>query len=280
MSTRLFYVDESHDERKYCLSAISIRHSEWRGCQDRLRDHRATLKQEHGLYLRKEIHATEFLGGRGRVSDRIIGKHQRSRIFAGLLSSLSSLPSIYLINICLDVRGRKDPQMDAWDRLINRIERTMRAAEEGEFAIRRGLLSKLPETMTREDRQAIERRLLAFSPRAIIVADQGREAEITKALRRMAVFNPVPSQFGGWDNGDRAQNIAVQRIIEDPMFKLSHQSYLVQMADCVAYALLKREVEPTPNVKKYALNKMFDQYLSGICFTRASPRDPLGIVRK
>jgi hypothetical protein len=155
----------------------------------------------------------------------------------------------------------------------------MAAVEGQEMPLRRSLLSSARDELSREEYSRLEDRILAYRPRAVIVADQGRESEITKALRRMSVYNPVPSQYGQWGGGRRAQNIAVQRIIEDPVFKQSHQSYMIQLADCVAYSLLKREVEPTANVKKYGIHKMFDAQLAGSCFTKASPRDPLGIVR-
>jgi hypothetical protein len=54
----------------------------------------------------------------------------------------------------------------------------------------------------------------------------------------------------------------------------------VQLADCAAFALLKREVPPTPHVKKYRIHKLFDRSLSPICFRKASYSDPLGVVRK
>jgi hypothetical protein len=279
MTVRFFYVDESYDNQKYCLSAISIRHSDWRACQDTVRQHRILLKDQYGMFIRKEIHATEFVAGRGRISEQTIGKHQRSRIFSSLLGLVAQLPNSYIINVCLDIRGRRDPQMDAWDRMVNRIERTMAAVEGQEMPLRRSLLSSARDELSREEYSRLEDRILAYRPRAVIVADQGRESEITKALRRMSVYNPVPSQYGQWGGGRRAQNIAVQRIIEDPVFKQSHQSYMIQLADCVAYSLLKREVEPTANVKKYGIHKMFDAQLAGSCFTKASPRDPLGIVR-
>ena len=50
----------------------------------------------------------------------------------------------------------------------------------------------------------------------------------------MHVFNPIPSQFGEWSPGQKAKNITVDRIIEDPIFKASHHSYFVQLVDCVA----------------------------------------------
>src|SRR5947199_9595884 len=85
MTVRLFYIDESFDSQKFCLSAIGIRHTEWRECFQRVRQHRANLKEDFGIFMRKELHSQEFVGGRGHIADRIIGKHDRSRIFEGLL---------------------------------------------------------------------------------------------------------------------------------------------------------------------------------------------------
>src|SRR5678816_4624915 len=125
MSVRLFYVDESYDATTFCLSAIGIRHADWRDCFQRIRQHRVILKQDHGIYLRKEIHAQEFVSGRGHISTAMVTKHERSRIFEGLLALVASLPNVLVINICLEMPGRADPQLDAWDRLLNRIERTL-----------------------------------------------------------------------------------------------------------------------------------------------------------
>jgi hypothetical protein len=52
-----------------------------------------------------------------------------------------------------------------------------------------------------------------------------------------------------------------------------------KLADCVAYALLKREVKPTPLVQKYGIARMFDEALAGSCYKPAHRNDPLGIVR-
>jgi hypothetical protein len=280
MTVRIFYVDESFDSDKFCLSAIGIRHAEWRECFSTVRAHRNQLKQDYGLFLRKEVHAHELVSGRGRLSDKIISKYERSRILFGLLRLTAQLPQVILINICLDVRGRSNPQMDAWDRLINRIERTMLEFERRELPLRRELVAQLPESFGEEPRHKLETRLNSYRPRAIIFADEGREPEITKAIRKMSVFNPVPSRFGRWRSGGASQNIPVQRIVEDPVFKKSHQSFFIQLADCVAFSLLKREVPPTPLVRKYEIGKMFDRTVAGVCYQKAAPRDPHGIVRK
>jgi hypothetical protein len=208
----------------------------------------------------------------------IIDKWNRSRIFHDILQLAAGLPGALCFNVCLDTPNHEDPHMVAWDRLINRIERTMLEFERKELPLRRELITKASNSLSAKEIEQLERRLNAYASRAIIVSDEGREQDITKALRRMSVFNPIPSQFGTWNTG-RTKNIAAQRIIEDPIFKRSFRSYFIQLVDCIAFSLLKREVPPTPNVQRYSIHKMFDSALPGICYRPASPRDPLGIVR-
>ncbi|HEY1170856.1 MAG TPA: DUF3800 domain-containing protein [Verrucomicrobiae bacterium] len=279
MSVRLIYIDESYDASKFCLSAIVIRHSEWNTCFELVLEHRRKLKRDYGIFLRKEIHATEFVAGRGKISDRLIGKWERSRIFLGLLELTASLPKVLCFNVCLDSTNHEDPQMAAWDRLLNRIERTLLEFERREIPERRTLTDEAVIGMQTERAESLRIRLNDYSARGLIVADEGREHDITKALRKMKVYNPIPSQFGAWPNGQTTQNITTRRILEDPVFKPSFQSYFIQLADCIAFSLLKREVAPTSNIQKYRINKMFDDTVTGICYKPASPKDPLGIVR-
>jgi hypothetical protein len=185
-----------------------------------------------------------------------------------------------VINICLKTAGRKDPQLDAWDRLLNRIERTLREIEGRELRHRIHVIATLPADFSDEMRASMETRLHAYRARALIFADQGRETEITRAFRKMSVFNPIPSQFGEWTGSFKTRNIPVERVIEDPVFKQSHQSYFIQLADCVAFSLLKSEVAPSSNIKKYGIHRMFVENMASVCFRPASPKDPLGIVRK
>lgn len=279
MSVRLFYIDESYDNKKFCLSAIAIRHAEWKECFNLMREHRKRLKQDYGIYLRKEIHATDFVAGRGKISDREIGKWERSRLFLGLLQLVARLPKVLCFNVCLDVSKHTDPEMTAWDRMINRIDRTMLEFENREIPLRRSLVTESSAAISQDSADKLRERLNCYRARSIIVADEGRELDIRRAFRKMSVFNPIPSKFGVWPAGQASRNIITERIIEDPIFKPSDQSYFIQLADCVAFALLKRETIPSERIKKYGINEMFDQTISGICFKGASPRDPLGIVR-
>lgn len=279
MTCWLFYVDESYDSEKFCLSALGILHSRWKECFAMMRNQRVQLKQTHGILLSKEIHARDFVAGRGRVGPQTITKWQRSRIFLEVLRLAGSLPKATLLNICIDVKGA-DPQLTAWDRLMNRIERMMVDFEQSEHRRRNELNQKVAAVLTKDDADEIARRLNAYAPRAIIVSDEGRDLEITRALRKMHAFNPIPSQFGAWQTGGRTTSITIDHVLEDPVFKESHRSYFLQLVDCIAFALLKREVPPTPNVTKYGLATMFQPSVGGICNRKAHPADPLGIVRK
>jgi hypothetical protein len=100
-------------------------------------------------------------------------------------------------------------------------------------------------------------------------------------VRRMGVYNPIPSQYGVWrDAGTMTKNIPIDRIIEDPFFKKSGQSYFIQLVDFAAYALLRRErpVPATSKMRKYRLHEAFGN-LSNALVREASRRDPDGIIR-
>jgi hypothetical protein len=255
MAVRFFYVDESYDAKKFCLSAISIRYIDWHKSYILVRDYRRELKNQYGLYIRQEIHARDLIAGRGKIGKQIISKRDRARIFCGLLNIIAKLPRVWVFNICLDVDRYQDVQLEAWDRLLNRIERTMLEA----------------------DRKWYES-LLIFRPRAMIFSDEGKETQITRAFRKMGVFNPIPSRYGRWASG-ATKNIPIRRIVEEPIFKKSHQSFLIQLADCVAFGLLKKETPLVFKTSKHGVPTFFEKFLSKVCFKPASPGDKLGIVR-
>ena len=280
MAVRFFYVDESFNDQKFCLSAIAIRHSVWKECFEAVRTHRSELRKKYGIFMHKEIHSRDFVSGRGRISDGVITKYHRSLIFNGFLDLAANLPHVQIFNVCLDTKGRSDVQMDAWDRLINRIERTMKEFDDRETRDREKILDAIKSKINDREMEFMSRRLRIYRSRAFILSDEGKESEITKAIRRMRVFNPIPSQYENWPSGDRTKNITATRIVEDPTFKPSHRSYFIQLADCIAFALLKREVPPTPNIEKYKIHEMFETALGKKCFRPASPKDPLGIVRR
>jgi uncharacterized protein DUF3800 len=278
-SAWIYYVDESYDAEKFCLTALGFKVGTWRAAFEAVKQYRIGLKQSDGVLLRTEIHARELTRGRGSLGPQVIGKWRHSRIFYELLQLTAALPDVHLFNVCLDRSGRADAQLDAWDRLLNRLNRLAEARNRQENALRRQLLAEAKQGMKPARYDLLERRVVPYSAHALLIADQGHEQEIVRLRRKLSVFNMIPSKFGSWGSG-AVKNIPLTHLVEDALFRDSAHSYFIQLADCVAFALLKRETTPTAQVRKYQLNKAFDAHLVGICITQASSGDPLGIVRK
>lgn len=246
----LIYIDESGDEKRsigntrhFVLSALMVPADHWNDVFSAVKTFRAGLKQQYGIYMKEELHATDFVAGRGRLGSKIVTKFERSLIFRQTLEFVSRLPNILILNVCLE-NTQGSVLITAFDRLLNRIQR---ATEE-------------------------------LRTQAVLVVDEGKEQRITGVVRKMKVFNPIPSRFGSWGGGQKTRNITLTRLIEDPFFKPSMASYFLQIVDFVAFACLRRE-EPTPKVRKYGLEKAFE-VLKPVLVLKASPSDPFGIIRR
>ena len=235
----LIYIDDSYERPTITFSAIAIPDTAWAETFASIKEWRRSLKQTDGIYVTKEFHATEFVAGRGRISANIVTKHRRSQIFHSAFRFINGLNDVRVFNVC-----RNDHPDWAFERLLNRINRTMEA----------------------------------WNSYALLICDEGKEGEYTRLVRRMSVHNPIPSRFGVWlDTGRLSRNIPLNRILEDPFFKESHKSYFVQLADFCAYGLLRRE-KSLPSKNKYGLHKSFDE-LKDVVVREANPRDSLGIIR-
>ena len=152
---------------------------------------------------------------------------------------------IEVINVCLYKPDAKAYEKISLDRLLNRINSSVRAA----------------------------------GCQAFLIFDEGKEAMITRAYRRLRIFNPVPSRYELWEEGERTRNIPVENVIGGPSFRSSDCDYLLQMTDFIAHALLKQEEEPVPRVEDLGVQEAFS-VLDRALNRRASRRDPQGVVRR
>lgn len=166
-------------------------------------------------------------------------KFRRNQIFREALTLAAALPGVRIINGV--TTANDDERLFEW--IANRIHRTM-------------------ET---------------WGSHALLICDEGKEATYTRLIRRMGVFNPIPSMLGAWPEGTATRNITVDRILEDPVFKSSQRSYFVQLADFCAYALLRKE-RPLASRRKYGLETAFD-LLDGVLLREATYKDPQGVLR-
>jgi Protein of unknown function (DUF3800) len=233
------YIDDSGDEKTRVFSVLSIPAQEWNKCFAMIQDFRRTVKEREGIYVKVEFHATEFGAGRGKISNEIIPKGARCRIFRETLDEITKLPGVRLFN---GAAGRAD-EARLFERLLNRINRT----------------------------------LLEWDSQGLLVSDEGKD--FTDLVRRMRVYNPIPSMYGQWREGGSTKNITLDHIVEDLFFRKSSRSYFIQLADFCADALLRSE-SPLATKNKYGLDKAFD-IVGSLCVSECYKGDPrgLGIVR-
>jgi Protein of unknown function (DUF3800) len=232
------YVDDSKDETLSCFSALAIPEEGWRDALDHLVGMRQQMQASDGVYVRHEIHATDFVAGRGRLAPRFVPVGARVRLFNYILSCVVLLPGAQLFNAAFP----RHQEERAFERLLNRINVNMSKS----------------------------------GSRAVIFSDEGKSYDAM--LRRMRHFNYIPSMFGAWHGGGTTRNVKIDRILEDIVYRKSERSMFVQMADCCAYALLRRE-NPIQSKAKRGLHESF-YILEPILVKRANTRDPaFGIIR-
>jgi len=241
----IFYLDASADRSRFILSALRLTSACWRQAFDQTKEFRRLLKGKYGVYIKKELHATELVAGRGKYGPKPISKYARSQILKESLDFVVTLPECEILNVCIVVPGCPvDPYIRAFERMLNRIQ------------------ANLVDNQTQ----------------GLVILDEGKEGMIRTLARQMAAFNWIPSKFGGWASGDARKNIKTLRVVEDPVFRSSQSSYFLQFADLIAFTLLKREVPPTPLVGKYGLHTFFTLLRPRLCL-KVSPDDPDGIER-
>jgi hypothetical protein len=235
------YIDESKEQNSiFVYSALIVRGEKWASVFSTVKEFRKKLRDEHGIYQAYELHAWKFASGKGQVADRPLSKHQRADVFRDTLTFISNCGKFRLFT---SINGN---ELYAFERLVNRINRTAQEHDE----------------------------------HVLLFCDEGQEVEFTRRIRKMRIHNPIPSNRGIWTEGDTStRNIPVTRIVEDPIFKDSKDSYFIQLVDFCSYALLRME-RPIPTRTILGYDEMF-KLLEPIVVKSANPRDPhnLGIIR-
>jgi hypothetical protein len=240
----LIYIDDSKDDQgggPVVFSGLAVPVEGWRDTFQLIKAYRQELKQRYGIALKYELHATDFVRGKGSLgAPRIVPKGLRCAIFKDTIRFIAEqLPGVRAFHVSFPI-SREDW---AFERLLNRINRTMHT----------------------------------WKSHALLICDEGKEGYYTGMVRRMGAFNPIPSAYGAWEDGSTTKNIVIDRIIEDPIFRVSRKSYFIQMVDFCAYALLRQD-RPTPYSLKYGLDQAF-QRMPQIGIKETAPTDPQYVIR-
>lgn len=195
------YIDDSKDGTDLYFSALIVPSDQWREGLDKIIAWRRDIKSRFGIYVQKEIHATDWLAGRGKVAPRVVSKAIRAMLFREFLKTIAELPGAQLIN----ATGHKNRDLTIFERMMNRIQKNMEV----------------------------------HGSECLIFSDEGKSYD--KLLRKMRHFNHIPSRFGRWAPGQASQNIPLSRVLEDPIYRDSAKSFYIQAADACAFSLLRKE---------------------------------------
>lgn len=118
--TYIVYMDESMQENMVVIAALVIPASLWNQALDHQIATRRLLRQKYELFVSKEIHASEFVSGRGRYSKRGESKQTRASVFRLILERTAHIPGVRLFGVVCENKKQHDW---GFERLLNRLQR-------------------------------------------------------------------------------------------------------------------------------------------------------------
>lgn len=237
----LMYIDESGDTgvsgsqtNFFVISAIVIHESSWLNVLDDLIDFRRSLKNQYGLLMQEEIHASEFINGSPNLKAGI-SRNDKLDILKKCLKWLDSRNDVSIVSVRCDKaqNAAKDIFEFTWRVLIQRFDNTLAH-------------NNFPNSMGND--------------KGMIIADNTNGGKLTKLLRSMRRYNRVPNHAAF---GVGSRNITLRAVVEDPVLRDSADSYLHQMVDVVAY-FARQYYEPNKYIRKKGARTFYTTFLSSV----------------
>lgn len=213
---KLIYLDESGtfadhltaaelrtNKRKsshFVLSALIVDLENWELVFNRLKTLRADIRRNYNIKKSEQIHAHELIGGSG-VWRHIKYKHLTSPKRRKLLRYLLENYSQW-------------PEIKIITACVQKLTSFPSINPESAREIAyQNLFNRIERTLGDEP--------------YIVIVDGQEDFEVIKILRKMKVINYISGS-----------NMPIKSSIEDPLFKLSRNSYFLQLIDHIAYATL------------------------------------------
>jgi len=242
------YVDESGDPghntsitRYFTLSGIIVADSNWRTFLDRIRVFRQGLRKDFGVTLKSDLRASDLWHNSGDFRKLKLSYANRTRIFRRTAEFLRYSQEVAILTVSIN---KGSPQLPST-----------------------GKIGEIAWTMFF---QRFENWLLGNQALGIVVTDEGHEKMTRMLSRKMKVYNPIPSHYGGY------YQAPLVKIIEDPFSRHSQYSYFVQLADISAY-LARLRHDHTPRQTTYGIHKLYKR-IKPSYILEASRKDNYGFV--
>ena len=203
----LTYFDESGDigianspTNWFVLNAVLVHESAWLSTNDALAAMKRTLQSKYGIAARAELKAVNFRNGKGAFRYLGLSMRRRMQVYREVLEWESRL-SIRTFSVAVQKKQASnlgwDPRYAAWAFALHTL-----------------------------DRFCIER-----DEWATLFPDEGHGPFIRRCLRELRLQGSTSRR-----HSPGGVPMKIERILEDPNDRHSHDSYFIQIADLNAYA--------------------------------------------
>lgn len=259
----IFYIDESHDNQHYVVTAVCIpflRNVEgiwqivWPNHLASAKAWRKGIRDNLHIPTKKELHGVKLASCRGQF---LHGKYnfkykQAASAYQQILMNMAFMPSLGVMSAA----ASRSKHLYGHQRL-----------EAAMYALF----------------QRMRRKCIADKTNAITFFDEGHP-EYRKLYRMAQVYLPTGSQLGSWEGGKASKSMPMDMFVKDANDKNSKHCFFTQAADLIAYAaFLKIKSEHNQlttwqsqngfgNLYDYVPKPIVNTHVSG-----AHPRD--GVVR-
>lgn len=209
----LMYVDDSGDPGLpsagsptpgFTLSLLAIEDDRWISMLDQLVAFRRFLNTAFNLRMRDELKASGLVNGSGAFSGMSWRARQRIYRMAMNLQRATGLTTAWAVTVDKQAFETNHPGCVAAD---------------------------IRDIAWRYMMQRVERFTSKSKINGMVFPDEGYNQYVRTLFRKIRRYQQVPSAFG---NG--SLSVPATRLIEDPSFRQSHESYFVQFADLNSYA--------------------------------------------
>jgi hypothetical protein len=220
------YVDESGDtgrggSRTYCLACVLIDADLWPNRFDRVIDFRRHLRSLFGVPVRAEIKANYLLHNGGPFRPLGLSESVRHVIYR---QAMRLQPKLGFKTFAIVVNKAAHPNRTAddlaWECLLQRLERFSHYEEEV----------------------------------VLVVHDEGNQLAVRKIARKSRRAGSAGSMLG-----TGVLKRPFSQLLDDPVSRVSAQSYFLQFADLAAYASFRRHYPPPPRPVQIVPRRMWDE---------------------
>lgn len=235
--TRIAYIDETGDTGDwrlegssscYALGCVVIELDSWPSVFEQVLAFRRGMRESFGIPLRQEIKANYLIRNSGGLRPLNLSPSQRSYVYSQHLSTLEAVGAKAFAIVTDKEKtgwGSAETMNGTWEMLLQRLER-----------------------MTTKENCTL-----------VICHDSGENDTVRKFVRKARRHLTAGRMDGGG-----SLRFTAGRILEDPVPRDSKQSYLIQMADLVAYAGWRSYMAPSKGVAQVVPQRMFQRLAGAI----------------